>query len=516
MSSASTTRALHLAPSRLSNDTFFIPLIRDASTWGGDLCLHLQPYPIPWIFVVTEEEENEEDSTTSNVPTSLDISEPVLQELLSLFQNLQRQGRKLHLILEKDFIQDSSILQRLLAGLAPLLIRIETNHSLLFHLLPNMTTSCPHLTTLIMDLSTSLCRQTLTALITLLQDPHCRLKGLHLHNSIGFRGLEQLVSMKELFAELRDCILQSRSIESLKLSGRLDYVTSALTLSDWLSEAMTNFSISLRKLELESNNAQLHVVTNSETNFLYKSNNHVQISSKALLNFFKLIASSSITHLTIRMKSIEFHATSGYYFSSPSWSCLTGIVVASSLTHLTLQAGLTTPMVDNLLVELQHATPNLQELDLEGNDMESLQLPVFLQDQKNRFHYLERLLLGSNLFVYSTQMEWVEELLQACPRLDVGHRGGMPSCGIFDANENEWTGQRRTLFTSWAHGTSRALALKDWNRYGRYLILESCFGGLWPFVLEQVTRQLHQLPIREATLLYWFLQSGAIPGVCMF
>jgi Leucine-rich repeat (LRR) protein len=70
-------------------------------------------------------------------------------------------------------------------------------------------------------------------------------------------------------------------------------------------------------------------------------------------------------------------------------------------------------MVDELLVRLQYITPNLKELDLEGNDMESVkELTRFFHHHHHHNNnnestkttamlfpaHLTRLYLGSNLF----------------------------------------------------------------------------------------------------------------------
>ena len=87
---ASTTRVLHLAPSRQLHETWYLSLIQEARTWEGNLCLHLQPHPIPWIFVVHHDEEhdvtNHGDENNNEaiaaaaataIPTSLQVSEVV-------------------------------------------------------------------------------------------------------------------------------------------------------------------------------------------------------------------------------------------------------------------------------------------------------------------------------------------------------------------------------------------------------------------------------------------------------
>jgi hypothetical protein len=200
------------------------------------------------------------------------------------------------------------------------------------------------------------------------------------------------------------------------------------------------------------------------------------------------------------------------------------------MTHLTLQAGLTTTLVDQLIMCLSRSAPNLQELDLEGNDMESLDLTGFFGNSATELQYLERLYLGWNLFPYMAHLESIETLLQLCPRLDVGQRA-IASCGLFtevslwdDGNCQQNTALPPMLFTSWAQNSPQTLAWKDWNQNGRYMILRHnsvtsnfsvssrhCPSGLWPLALEQVIRKFHERLPRQATVLYQFLRSGAIP-----
>jgi hypothetical protein len=119
-----------------------------------------------------------------------------------------------------------------------------------------------------------------------------------------------------------------------------------------------------------------------------------------------------------------------------------------------------------------------------------------------------------------SEMESVERLLKRCPRVDVGNHA-IPTCGssswmMDDDDDDDEPKKSRlpTLFTSWAHGTPSALAWKDWNQHGRYMILTTTVqspAGLWPFVLEEVNRRFQNRLPRQATLIYQFLQSRATP-----
>lgn len=605
-SSTSSSRPLHLAPSSRTNDSFFIPLIQDASTWDGNICLHLQPYPIPWIFVVPKEKSYQEENNDNNheeqeeqimnvdqvihqsqpLPTSLSMSEAVLQELLHLFEDLKEQDRKIHLILEQNFLQDQSKLRRLLQGVAPLLYRVETNHPYILEYLlskPLTTTTttmakmCPRLQTLVMEIvhskDSQLQQQQLHELTTFLQHPACRIRGLHLHMAYGqffnnedkgiasytVLGQHNKDAMDQDFLSLGQSIRQSPCLKALKLSGRL-LQDGPLTL---LLSSPTTFVSRLQKFEVESTYAKILVTEDPNSSSLAYQHNSLIIPYSTLESILtEGIGDSSsyspfksnMTHFILRVQQFtmenpkrimellsDFSSSLSSSFSSSLSRA--GNPLFSSLSYLTIQAALTTPMVDFLLRYLHLIAPSIQELDLEGNDMTSLDLPFLTEHPRARvqssLRYLERLYLGSNLFSYTNQMTRVERLLQACPRLDVGH-SAMPSCGIFmedhdieNENDNDdWmTGgtsasSRRplTLFTSWAHGSPQALVWKDWNQHGRYLILEDDSDssmmmatpsrtpdGLWPLVLEHVTSQFRQRPQRQATLLFQVLQSRAIP-----
>lgn len=528
-------RSLHLAPSSRTNDSFFIPLIQEAgATWEGNICLHLQPHPIPWIFVVprdvdeeeSEQNDHDEESSLPTFPASLAMSEDVLQELLYLFRQLQQQGRRLHVILEREFLRNMSMLQRLLEGAAPLLIRLETNHPRILDLLPLST--CPCLKTLVLELAhpgnqvgRQFFPQQVTVLSTFLADPDCPFRGLHLHMAYpesrhsSIRLLEDpSLATETLFSGLSQSILLNTSLESLKLSGRLDYGAIALLSSDDTSLSR------IRKLELESNQTRILVTDDPNSCAVHSKD---LILSHAVVARMLVGVSHRITHFTVRVKQL--------IVENPA-QLLEMSTVAACLTHLTIQAGLTTSMVDHLMLHLPRITPNLKELDLEGNDMDSLDLPRFFRDSTagRSWRCLERLYLGSNLFGYNSHMDAVERLLRVCPRLDVGHRA-MPTCNTFHLDDDDElcsigsnaianpSRQRRlALFTSWAHGNPRALVWKDWNQHGRYMILDdynddhgiAVVEGLWPLVLEQITIRFRQRPERQATLLFGFVRCLAI------
>lgn len=546
-----------------------ISLIREAaSTWQGNLCLHLQPHPIPWIFVVPPptaaievgQEGEEADEDEAQLTSSMTIvSQDVLEELLDLFKKLKQQGRKVHLILQQNFLPHDT-LAVLVQAMAPILIRVETNHPEIL----NWLCSCPALQTLVMELthpqeSRQRLEEQLDLLSLLLNDPACQLRGLHLHMGYAMTKNNRTtctdaVIMEHLFSNLATILYHKsqQSLESIKLSGQLNY--GALNLLSCAADrddggGGSSPATRLRKLEVESNHARLIVTDGDDPNSCIvdcsSETEDIILSSRTLLSGILFAAEgphdsrcgglySQITHFTLRVRQLLLLVDQ----SPPNHTFTT----VPSLTHLTLQAGLTTPMVDRLLLELPRIAPNLQELDLEGNDMESLDLPQFLTMNSASYSLSERswerLYLGSNLFSYSSQMKAIERLLQACPRLDVGHRG-MPSCGIFmdddDGVDNDFwmttteggSGQRcrrpPSLFTSWAHGTPVALAWKDWNQHGRYMILmdqhhqrDNVGGGgiaegLWPLALEQITIRFEQRPERQATLFYQFLRSGVIP-----
>lgn len=531
-SSLSGIRDLHLAPSSRTNDSLFVPLLQEATTWEGTLRLHLQSHPIPWTFALPprrqQRQDHENGEGTAVFPTSLNLSDAVLEELLQLLRELPHQGRSLILLLEQTFILEASQLHRILQAAAPSLIRVETNHPRILKWLSSSSSdgSAAHLLeALVMEISNDadLQMQQIHGLITLLQDSSfLYLHGLHLHlpSGGGNQGTSKTTlstTENEMLALFCLAMRRRKSLRALKLSGDLERISHLLLA---LQEP------SLDALEIESLEGK--VLIRDETSDEKEMLHQIHLSTVSLVSMSKTI--TNIPHVHVRLKEFAVHSsivTSG----SRVWKELQS---SSILTHLAIQAGLTTQNVDQLLMRLRFLVPCLQELDLEGNDMDSLDFGGIFSscDNGTLFHSLERLYMGWNLFPYMTQTESIVHLLKICPRLDVGQRNVL-SCGIFSEGarweriNDEQTNSTMIpppLFTSWAQHSPKTLALSDWNNHGRYMILQTqekknndasslapCPAGVWPYAIEKVTRKFSERSHRQATLIYQFLRSGAIP-----
>ena len=456
------------------------------------------------------------------------------------------------------------------------MVRMETNHC---HILKWLS-QAHRLQTLVMELDhgnnhdNTIRQQQLQGLIALMRDTSfSHLQGLHLHMPSSVTQHHQSSSpgtmsttshpgtttttmttnrsedgeLLPLLSALSVCMARKNSLRSIKLSGDLKSIL--VIVQGWEDDPP-----GLDQLDIESNDTRMEVVATISTE------EHIKIPAEAspsatcytvhvpwttVMSVWKAV--STIPQVRIRLQQLFL----------PSWSrsldILRDVSPAPRMTHLTLQAGFTTTHVDHLMTHLGRLTPNLQELDLEGNDMESFDLPGFFSSLRNSctsattrvpppqgLSHLERIYLGWNLFPYMAHLESIEKLLEVCPRLDVGQRAITSCCGIFSSssevslsdanghnNDRHDNDPRLTLFTSWALCSPRALAWKDWNQNGRYMILSRNSttnhdshdagrnhdyppSGLWPRVLEHVTRKFHDRPQRQVTLLYQFLRSGAI------
>jgi hypothetical protein len=120
-----------------------------------------------------EGDDNNLTSRTFSSSTGMDLSEVVLNELLTLLRHLayqQDHHRPLTLILAHNFIPDSTKLHRILEAAAPSLVQMETNHP---HILKWLT-QAHLLQTLAMELSNThtMRRQQLEGLMTLMRILH--------------------------------------------------------------------------------------------------------------------------------------------------------------------------------------------------------------------------------------------------------------------------------------------------------------------------------------------------------
>jgi hypothetical protein len=432
----------------------------------------------------------------------MDLSEVVLNELLTLLRHLayqQDHHRPLTLILAHNFIPDSTKLHRILEAAAPSLVQMETNHP---HILKWLT-QAHLLQTLAMELSNThtMRRQQLEGLMTLMRDSSFScLSKLHLHipattttaegrpscsstATTRIQGESSQGMDDDLLSSFSWSVSRNQSIRSLKLSGDLESILRIVHQWD---------DPGLDQLEIESNETRAVVTAVGIKATEAKDDGTIEICLNTLLALWNAI--STIPHVRIQLRQLTISST--VPSSSDIWRDLPP---APQMTHLTLQAGLTTTLVDQLIMCLSRSAPNLQELDLEGNDMESLDLTGFFGNSATELQYLERLYLGWNLFPYMAHLESIETLLQLCPRLDVGQRA-IASCGLFaevslwdDGNCQQNTALPPMLFTSWAQNSPQTLAWKDWNQNGRYMILRHnsvtsnfsvssrhCPSGLWP------------------------------------
>ena len=373
-------RTATTTPSMMIDDesAFLVPLLQAAATeWQGPLRLHLEQHPM------------ERDVATLN------LSPILLNALLQLLKCVDVQKRPLTIILERHFLPDSTQLNRILQAAAPSLVRMESNlsHSV------EWLSRAHRLQTLVMELDNGsnhipMRQQQLQGLIALMKDSSfSHLQGLHLDmpsSVIDDRGIYHGATttnkmedgeLLPLFSSLSVCMARKQSLRSIKLSGDMRAIL--VIVQGWEEDPP-----GLDTLEICSFDTIVMVVASTTTDEEMKkfaaevasvpthSHDTVHVRLTTVLSMWKAV--STIPQVEISLLRLSL-LSSPIAFSD----ILLNVSPAPRMTHLSLHMGLTTKEVDHLMTHMGRLTPNLQELDLEGNDIDTWEMTSFFSSLKN-------------------------------------------------------------------------------------------------------------------------------------